>query len=107
MPQPDPVPTPIVVNPNPLGAQALSAARVVVMIIASLAAIMGFVRTRDLAGLIVYLQSDAFLPVLATLIGIATFVWSQIKTRRERARLVVAADAAPNNIARVQSPKGE
>jgi hypothetical protein len=96
-------PTPIIVNPSPVGAQAISAVRVVVMILAASTAIMGFVGTRDLVGLILYLQSDAFLPVLASLIGIGTFIWSQLKTRNQRATEVVLAEAAPNSVAQVQT----
>lgn len=96
---------PIVVNPSPLGAQAMSAARVAVMIMAAGAAIMGFLDRGDLAGLILYLQSDGFVPALAAVIGCATFVWSQIKTRRDRAKLVIAAQAAPDAVARVEPPK--
>lgn len=101
------VETPIVVNPSPISAQALSAARVAVMIVAAITSVMGFLDRGDLAGLILYLQSDAFLPALAALIGLATFVWSQIRTRREQAKKVIMADAAPNNIARVETPKGD
>ena len=96
--------TPIIVNPSPLGAQATSAIRVVVMVLSAVTVIMGFVATRDLAGLIVYLQSADFVTVAAAIIGIATFIWSQLKTRHDRATLVVAADAAPDKVAQVQKP---
>jgi len=96
-------PTPIVVNPSPLAAQAMSAVRIIVMVLTALAAVAGFARTRDLAGFIVYMQSQEFLTVLAVIIGVGTFAWSQINKRRQHAEMVTVAQAAPDSVAIVQT----
>lgn len=95
---------PIQVQPSPIAAQAASTVRVVVLIVTGAAAIIGFLSKRDIAGLVAYLQSDGAVPAIATVIAAATYVWGQWKLRHERAKLVVAAAAAPDDVAVVVQP---
>lgn len=84
--------TPIVVNPNPVPAQVWIAVRDVLKIGGGLLVARGVV-------------SDAELEtILGALLIIGPVVWSQIRARRDREKLTVVAEAAPNSVAVVKAP---
>lgn len=95
---------PIQVQPSPIGAQAAASVRVLILILTGATAIIGFLGKRDIAGLVAYLQSDGAVPALAAVIGAGTYVWGQWRLRHERAKLVIAAAAAPDEVAVVVQP---
>ena len=80
--------------------QALAAIRVILVSLGLLAAVLGFMARGDLVGLISYLQRDEGLTGLITLVGLISFVWGQIKTRRNHeARVILTSlPTTPNSI---------
>ena len=94
---------PIVVNPNPWPSQIASAARVVVILLGSLSALVGFLKARDLAGMIAYLQSAEFIPVMGAAAAAGAFVYGQIKLRLDKRDAVTIAHGAADDVAVVKS----
>lgn len=101
----EPVQTPIVVNPSALPAQLAAGLRVATILVGGATAIIGFLGARDLVGLVAYIRSDDFVPVAGAAVAAASFAYGQWKTRRERAKLVTAAHAAPDSVAIVAPAK--
>jgi hypothetical protein len=96
----------IVVNPSPATDQAASALRTVLLVISAVTAITTLASKRDLAGFIVYVQSNDFLQVVSIIATAATFGWSQWKTRHRAKQLAaVAADPrVPDSVATLKGP---
>lgn len=95
---------PIVVNPSPVGEQVASGVRQLVVLLGGFVAIAGFLRQRDLAGLVGYLQSGEFVPVVGALAAAAAVTYAQLKTRWRKREAVTMADAAPDSVAIVATP---
>jgi hypothetical protein len=83
---------PPITAPSPGGDQALSAVRTIVLSISVITAFSGFLSKRDLAGFIVYIQSNDFLAWLAMAIGIGSVWWGQIKIRHRAKQIVAIRD---------------
>lgn len=83
---------PPIVAPAPGMDQAESAVRTLILAISVITAVAGFVAKRDLAGFIVYVQSNDFLAFLALAIGGATVWWAQWKSRHRAKQLVAIRD---------------
>lgn len=96
--------TPIVVNPKSGGEQAASAMRSAIILFGGMATILGLLRTHDIAGLVVFLQSTAAVPVLGVLSALGAFLYGQWKiiVRKREARTMAAH--ADDSVAVVQSP---
>ncbi len=84
--------TPPITAPSPANDQALSAVRTLILSVSVLTAFAGFLSKRDLAGFIVYIQTNDFLAWLATVIGIVTVTWGQWKIRHRAKQLVAIRD---------------
>lgn len=82
---------PIVVNPTPTQDQVSSGIRSAVLVVGAVGAILGFVGKHDLAGLITYLQSAAFLPAAFAIATVGSFLWGQLKTRHRAKQLAIVA----------------
>lgn len=98
------VDTPVVVNPSAAGDQITSALRTLVVLIGGVAAIVGFLGKRDLAGLVTYLQTGAFVPIMGAAGAVLAFLYGQWKTIMRKRQLVTVAAAAPDSVAIVQQP---
>lgn len=87
---------PIVVSANAGGIDAVQAAlRYTVFLITALVALAGFVRVRDVAGAVVYLQTNGgqLVAALAGLIALGTSAYGVLKTHKRGAQVAtVAAD---------------
>ena len=96
---------PIAVNPSPASDQVQAGLRSLVLVIGAVGAILGFVGKHDLAGLINYLQSAAFVPAALVLASAASFVWGQWKTRHRAKQLISVASspAVPDSVAKLKS----
>lgn len=92
-------PDPIVINRSATGAMIAAGVRVVIVLLSGLAAVLGFIGHRDLAGLVGYLQSESFVPVAAAIVAVGTFLASQWSTWRKHRDAVTTGDAAPNKVA--------
>lgn len=96
--------TPVVVPANAGIIDSLQAAgRYAVFLVGVVTALLGLFKARDFGGLIAYLQTNAgqILAAVMGLIGIATAAYGVIKTHKRGSQLVVAAEAAPNSVAKV------
>lgn len=79
-------PTPIVVNPNPLPTQAWVAVRDVLKVAG------GVLVTRGLV-------TDAQLETLVgAVLVVAPIIWAQYRARRDKAKMTLLAQAAPNSV---------
>jgi hypothetical protein len=78
--------------PVPATDQALSFVRAVVLSIGVITAFAGFLSKRDLAGFIVYIQSNDFLAWLGMMAAVATVWWGQWKTRHRAKQIVAIRD---------------
>lgn len=83
---------PPITAPSPGHDQALSAVRTVVLSVSVITAFAGFLSKRDLAGFIVYIQSNDFLAWLAMAIGIGSVWWGQFKIRHRAKQIVAIRD---------------
>jgi len=83
---------PPITAPSPSSDQALAAVRTIVLSISVITAFSGFLSKRDLAGFIVYVQSNDFLAFLSLAIGIGTVWWGQVKTRHRAKQIVAIRD---------------
>lgn len=97
---------PIVVNPSPVKDQIAAGIRTLIVLIGGISAILGFLGKHDLAGLIVYLQSGSFLPIVGAASAVGAFIYAQWQTIRRKRTLVTVTAAAPDNVAVVAPPKG-
>lgn len=98
-------PAPIVIDPSPVADQIKAGIRNVIVLIGGMAAIFGFIGRHDAAGLVVYLQSGTFLPVIGAAGTVGAVVWGQWKARHSKAQLVTTGAAAPNSVAIVKDSK--
>lgn len=89
---------PIVVNPSPVKDQLAAGFRTLIVLLGGISAVMGFLRTHDLAGLIVYLQSDSFIPIIGAASAVGAFLYAQWKTIARKRELVDVAQADPANV---------
>lgn len=83
---------PPITAPSPGYDQALSAVRTFVLSVSVITAFAGFLSKRDLAGFIVYIQSNDFLAWLAMAIGIGSVWWGQFKIRHRAKQIVAIRD---------------
>jgi hypothetical protein len=83
---------PPITAPSPASDQALSAVRSLVLAISVITAFAGFLSKRDLAGFIVYIQSNDFLAFLSVALGIGSLWWGQWKIRHRAKQLVAIRD---------------
>lgn len=105
------VPKPIVIGANAAAIDALQAGfRFLVVLIGFGVALAGFVKARDFAGFVSYVQTNlgAIVSAVAGLIAAATTVYGIFKTYKRSAQIVsVAADTrTPDEVAQIK-PKGE
>lgn len=83
--------TPQIVAPTPLNDQIASGIRVMVLAIGLVTTLAGFVSRRDLAGFIVYVQTNEFLATAGLLVSVGMFTWGQWKTRHRAKQLNAVA----------------
>lgn len=95
---------PLVVDPSPVKDQIGAGIRTLIVLIGGISAILGFIGRHDAAGLVVYLQSGAFVPIIGAAATVGAFVWGQWKARHSKAQLVTTAAAAPDDVS-VVAPK--
>jgi len=84
--------TPTIQAPTPATDQAMSAVRTVILSVSVVTAVAGFLSKRDLAGFIVYIQSNDFLAWLAAVLAGGTVWWGQLKTRHRAKQIVAIRD---------------
>lgn len=99
-----PVTTPIEVTSAQGVTDALQATlRYLVVIFGFLSGLGSLIGKRDAAAAVAYVQTELGGVVAAVfgLIAIGTAAWGIYKTYKRGAQLVVAADAAPNSVAKV------
>lgn len=101
-------PTPIVVNPKSSGEQAASAMRSAIILLGGLTTLLGLLRTHDIAGLVVFLQSTAALPFLGAVSAIGAFLYGQwrIIVRKREARTMAAKVDDSVAVLQTPAPKG-
>lgn len=99
-------PAPIVVNPSPVGEQISASIRTVIILIGGISAILGFIGKHDLAGLIVFLQSGSFLPIIGAASAVGAFLYAQWQTIRRKRTLVTVTAAADDAVAVLAPTKG-
>jgi hypothetical protein len=93
---------PIVVSEHAGAIDTLTAAgRYIVVIFTVFPALIALLKTKDFAGLIEFLRGNQGAALGAAAVGLGTLAYGLIKTRKRGAQLVVAADAAPNSVAKV------
>jgi hypothetical protein len=93
---------PIVVNENAGIIDLLTAAgRYLVVIVTIVPALLALFKARDIAGIINFLRGNEGAALLAAVIGFGTLAYGLFKTFRRGKQVVVAADAAPNSVAKV------
>lgn len=95
---------PIVVNPSPVKDQIAAGFRTLIVLIGGISAMIGFLGKHDLAGLIVYLQSGSFVPIIGAASAVGAFVYAQWQTIRRKRTLVTVTAAAPDDVAVVAAP---
>lgn len=96
--------TPVVVKANASLMDSIQAAiRYITFLIASVTAILGLLKAHDLAGLVAYIQASGgdLVAAISGLVALAIAGYGIFKTGKRGAQLVQAADAAPNNKAKV------
>ncbi len=98
----DEVPAQIVVNPSPAGDQAATATRDVLLILAALPAFIALLGKRDVIQVVNFLSSVDGLPIVSLIIVPGVIAWRQWLARRNKARMVTVAEAAPNRVAVVK-----
>lgn len=100
----DQPPAPIVVNPSPVKEQIAAGFRTLIVLLGGISAVMGFLGKHDLAGLIVYLQSDGFIPIIGAVSAVGAFVYAQWRTVMRKREVVTITAAAPDDVAVVAQP---
>lgn len=98
----DPNEKPIIVDPSKINAQVGTGIRDLVVIIGVVSAVLGFVRTGDLNGLLSYIQAPEFLAAAGIVAVAAVTGYRQWRARRDTKALVKIADAAPDTVAKVE-----
>lgn len=96
------VDTPIEVSANPVPATLAAALRLLLVVLGAVPLMMQFVSAHDMIGLIRYFQSDQGMAVLLAGGALGAMVWGVIRTHLTRLKLITAAKAAPNSVARVK-----
>lgn len=86
---------------SPFAAQISAAVRVFVVVVGLVVALLGFVRARDLAGLVDYVQSNEFLTGAGVIAAAVAFVWGQVRTHVKQRQLVTIAQRAPDDVAQL------
>lgn len=86
-----PVDSPIVVNPNPLPAQALVAVRSLLILAGGIAVGRGWLTNEQLSILV------------GAILVLGPIIYQQFASRRNTAKLATLAEAAPNTVAVVKS----
>lgn len=97
------VPTPVVVNPSPVGDITGSLVRDFVVVLAALPILVKMIGARDLTGLLHWVQSSDGALVLAIVLPIVASGWRALLARSKKATLVTVAEAAPDSVAQVRS----
>jgi hypothetical protein len=100
----DQEPQPIVVSANAGLIDAVTAAaRYIVVIVGFITAVLGLFKTRDIAGLIAYIQSNGgeVLAAVAGLVSIGTAAYGIFKTRKRGAQVATVAGSTkvPDSVA--------
>lgn len=93
---------PIIVNPNPTIEILFIALRQLGLVASGLIAIVGFLSTRDLVGLVGFVRSAEFYPFLAAAVsgGLALYGW--VRALWNKRKLVVLAAHADDAIGQIK-----
>lgn len=91
-----------VLTPGTFQSTALAALRGLAILIGGFTAIVGFVGTRDLQGLIAYVQSSDFLMVAGALISTGSFVWGVWKNYQRKKMLLAVEPYVRDSLLSVQ-----
>lgn len=91
-----------VLTPGTLQSTLLAALRGLAILIGGFTAIIGFVGKRDLAGLIVYVQSSDFLSFSAAAIAGGSFVWGVWKNYQRKKMLLTVEPYVRDSLLSVQ-----
>jgi hypothetical protein len=89
------VQTPIVVDPDPLKAQAAAIGRDIAILIGGSTAVIGFLSHGDLNGLKDWIGSASAVTFIGLLLAAGSSIYRQIKTRSDKAKMAALADSAP------------
>lgn len=90
---------PIPVTPSTLPDQLFAFLRVMGALITLGIAVLGFLKNRDIAGLVNFVKSSDLIQVATTAIGLGLVIYGNLKTRWRKQQLIVAAAAAPDSVA--------
>lgn len=101
-PNPDVADKPVVVPASPVGDQAGTAGRDILLLLSALPALIAVLGTHDVTRIVAYLGSADFAPVLGILVTAGTLLWRQWIARKRHTNDVKVASAAPNSIAIVK-----
>lgn len=92
-------PLPIVVNPGNAAALTMQTLRQLALIASGSMTLLGLLGTRDVAGFLAFVQSSDMVTLGAAVVTIATMAWGWARTVWNKAKLVTAAAAAPDEVA--------
>lgn len=93
---------PLAVDPSKLRSVILSIILSISTIIGAVATVLSFVETRDLAGMIVWLRSDAGFQALSALILVAGLIATGLRSSVRQAREIFLASKLDDDIAVVK-----
>lgn len=96
-----PTPPAILVTDSTVQEQVGAALRFLALLAAAVPTLTALFGKRDLIGLINYISSAEFAPVLGVLVTAGVLGWSQVSARINKQKLITAADHAPDAVAQV------
>lgn len=91
-----------VINPSAIATQAPVLLRQILLVAGGVAAVFGFLSTKDIQGLYNYARSEEFVPVFVALAGLVSLFWGQGKAFFDRVRLVAIGRRTPDSVAVVK-----
>lgn len=75
--------------------------RVLGVLLTGIVALLGFVKTKDIAGLVQFIKSSDFLATASSAVTLALVAYGMVKTYFNKRKLITASAAAPDSVARV------
>lgn len=90
---------PIQVDTSVTATAIIVAFRQFTLILAGAATLIGFLKGRDLAGLIAWVRGDSFALLVTTAAALATFIYGQYRAWKDRRAAVTLTKAVPDTVA--------
>jgi hypothetical protein len=91
----------IIVKDTTLPDQIFSLIRVLGVLFGLGTAMLGFLKTRDLAGLISFVKANDVVAIVSGAIGLAALIYGNLKMRWNKKKLITASASASNVVAKV------